>query len=78
MPLRFPIVLGLSFVCLPTPAWANFETGMDGYQRGHYATALREWRPFTERETQVRNVTSVCCMRKAGGDPGRCLGTAVG
>jgi TPR repeat protein len=49
MPLRFPIVLVLSFVCLPTPSWANFETGMDGYQRGHYATALREWRPLTEQ-----------------------------
>ena len=49
MSLRFPIVLVLSFVCLPTPAWADFETGMDGYQRGNYATALSEWRPLAEQ-----------------------------
>jgi TPR repeat protein len=49
MSLRFSIVLVLSFVCLPTPVWADFETGMDGYQRGNYATALSEWRPLAER-----------------------------
>ena len=49
MSLRFPTVLVLSFVCLPTPAWADFETGMDAYQRGNYATALGEWRPLAEQ-----------------------------
>jgi hypothetical protein len=48
MSLRFPIVLVLSFVCLPTPAWADFETGMDAYERGNYATAMSEWRPLAE------------------------------
>jgi TPR repeat protein len=28
--------------------WANFETGMDAYQRGNYATALSERRPLAE------------------------------
>jgi TPR repeat protein len=28
--------------------WADFETGMDAYQRGNYATALSEWRPLAE------------------------------
>ena len=42
------IVLMLS-VCLPTPAWADFETGMDAYQRGNYVTALSEWRPLAEQ-----------------------------
>ncbi len=46
---RFPIVLVLSFICLPTPAWADFETGMGGYQRGNYATVLSEWRPLAEQ-----------------------------
>jgi TPR repeat protein len=48
MLLRFPIVLVLSCVCLPTPAWADFETGMDAYERGHYATAVSEWRLLAE------------------------------
>jgi TPR repeat protein len=41
---RFPIALVLSICCLTTPVWADFETGMDAYQRGNYATALSEWR----------------------------------
>ena len=49
MPLRFPIVLVLSIVCFAAPAWADFEAGGDAYNRGDYATALREWRPFAEQ-----------------------------
>jgi uncharacterized protein len=49
MSLRFPIVLVLSFLCLPTAAWAGFETGMGGYQRGDYAIAVSEWRPLAEQ-----------------------------
>jgi hypothetical protein len=40
MSLRFITVLVLSIVCLPSPAWADFETGMDAYNRGDYATVL--------------------------------------
>ena len=32
----------------PLPKWADFETGMDAYQRGNYATALGEWRPLAD------------------------------
>ena len=49
MPLRFTIVLVLSFVCLAVPAWANGQAGVDAYKRGDYATALREWRPLAEQ-----------------------------
>jgi hypothetical protein len=49
MLLRFPITLVLSFVCLVIPAWADFEAGVDAYNRGDYATALREWRSLAER-----------------------------
>ena len=45
---RFPIALVLSICCLTTPVWADFETGMDAYQRGNYATALSEWRPLAD------------------------------
>ena len=48
MSLRFPIALVLSISCLTTSVWADFETGMDAYQRGSYATALSEWRPLAE------------------------------
>jgi TPR repeat protein len=46
MSLGFIIALVLSFVCLPTPAWADYKAGMDAYYRGDYATAMREWSPL--------------------------------
>ena len=47
--LRFPVALVLSIVCLAAPAWADFKAGADAYQRGDYATALREWQPLAEQ-----------------------------
>ncbi len=47
--LRFPIALVLSIVSLAVPAWANYSAGMSVYNRGDYATALREWRPLAEQ-----------------------------
>jgi TPR repeat protein len=49
MSLPFITALVLSIVCLVAPAWADFEAGMDAYNRGDYATALREWRPLAEQ-----------------------------
>ncbi len=34
---------------LSVPAWAGFDEGMSAYERGDYATALREWRPLAEQ-----------------------------
>ncbi len=34
---------------LTAPAWAGFDEGLAAYQRGDYATALREWRPLAEQ-----------------------------
>src|SRR5262245_26582690 len=45
---RIPTALILSIVYLSTPAWADFQTGMEAYNSGDYATALREWRPLAE------------------------------
>lgn len=47
--LRFPVALVLSIVCLAAPAWADFKAGADAYQRGDYATALREWQPLAKQ-----------------------------
>lgn len=46
---RFALALVLSIVCLVVPAWADFETGMDAYNRKDYTTALREWRALAEQ-----------------------------
>ena len=49
VPLRLPIALVLSLVCLIAPAWADFQAGMDAKNRGDFAKALREWRPLAEQ-----------------------------
>ena len=49
MSLRFPIAAVLSIVCLAVPAWADYKAGEDAYNRGDFATALREWRPLAEQ-----------------------------
>ena len=34
---------------LTAPAWAGFDEGVAAYDRGDYATALREWRPLAKQ-----------------------------
>ncbi len=34
---------------LTAPAWAGSDEGMAAYNRGDYATALREWRPLAKQ-----------------------------
>ncbi|MDA0740161.1 MAG: tetratricopeptide repeat protein, partial [Nitrospirae bacterium] len=44
----FYIVVGLSLM-LATPAWADYQAGVDAYERGDYETALKEWRPLADQ-----------------------------
>jgi uncharacterized protein len=49
---RYAIVPLLSIVCLVVPivpGWADYQAGMDSYNRGDFAKALREWQPLAER-----------------------------
>ena len=39
----------LSALCLSLPAQAGFGEGLAAYERGDYATALKEWRPLAEQ-----------------------------
>ncbi len=43
------VMLALVVVLVAAPAWADFKTGMEAYERGAYATALKEWRPLAEQ-----------------------------
>ena len=40
------IIAAVLFVALSAPAWAGYREGMAAYNRGDFATALREWRPL--------------------------------
>ncbi len=42
--LTIAILLGLA-----APAWAGYAEGYAAYERGDYATALREWRPLANQ-----------------------------
>ena len=45
-------LIALLIVCVAfatTPALAGWDEAQDAYQKGDYATALREWRPLAER-----------------------------
>ncbi len=46
--LVLSILVGLVFM-LPTPALADFQAGLDAYNRGDYDTARREFRPLAEQ-----------------------------
>ena len=46
------IAATLTVVALPFSAgsaWADFDDGLTSYQRGDYATALKEFRPLAEQ-----------------------------
>jgi len=46
--LGLSIVVGFLFV-LAAPAWPDYQTGSDAYDRGDYETALKEFRPLAEQ-----------------------------
>ena len=47
--LRLSVAFALSMTWLAAPAWAEFQVGMDAYNRGDFKTALREWQPMAEQ-----------------------------
>jgi S1-C subfamily serine protease len=42
-------LLLLVVLLMPTTVWADFSDGLAAYERGDYATAMREWRPLAEQ-----------------------------
>ncbi len=43
------VMLAVVVVFMAAATWADFEAGMEAYDRGDYATALKEWRPLAEQ-----------------------------
>jgi uncharacterized protein len=44
----FPSLLMLAAVLAAVPAFADFQAGVDAYQKGDYVGAVKEWRPLAE------------------------------
>ena len=43
------IIAVAALISLATPAWFDFQAGLDAKNRGDYETALSEWRPLAEK-----------------------------
>ena len=69
MSLRFPIALVLSIICLAAHAWADYQAGLDAYNGGDYATALREWRPLAEQGNDSAQFFLGLCYANGYGVP---------
>lgn len=49
MTIRILPTLALLIMVCTEPVWAGFEEGLAAYDRGDYATTLKEWRPLAEQ-----------------------------
>jgi len=43
------MLLAVVVVLVAAPTWADFKAGVKAYDRGDYATAMKEWRPLAEQ-----------------------------
>jgi TPR repeat protein len=59
------VVSFVLLVFLVVPAWANYQAGMDAYDRGDYVTAFREWQPLAV-QGDAEAQTSLGTMYSAG------------
>jgi len=44
----FPTLLTFTALTFAVPALADFQTGLDAFQKGDYVGAAKEWRPLAE------------------------------
>ncbi len=51
-----PAAVALLIVVTACQAWADFQAGMEAYDRGDYATALTEFRPLAQQGVARRAV----------------------
>jgi len=49
MAILAAVLFSVVLVSLTPPALAGFDEGLAAYDRGDYATALKEWRPLAEQ-----------------------------
>ncbi len=54
---------------LTAPAWAGFDEGTAAFDRGDYATALREWRPLAKQGDAGAQIFLGFMYRKGRGVP---------
>ena len=64
------IVAAVLLIALAAPAWAGYYwEGFAAYERGDYATALREWQPLAERGNAIAQHNIGVIYRRGEGVP---------
>ena len=43
-----PTLLSAAVLLAAIPAWADFQAGLEAFQKGDYTAAAKEWRPLAE------------------------------
>ncbi len=64
--LRSVVVLVLALALSAHVLAADYQAGLEAFERDDYATALKEWCPLAEQATRKLSFTSPPCTRKAG------------
>jgi len=52
-PCLFPALFALATLIAAPSAFADFQTGLEAYQKGDYVGAAKEWRPLAEQGNPV-------------------------
>jgi hypothetical protein len=52
-PCLFPALFALATLIAAPSAFADFQTGLEAYQKGDYVGAAKEWRPLAEQGDPV-------------------------
>jgi uncharacterized protein len=65
--MRFVLVVVLC--AISSPVGADFQAGYDAYERGDYATALREWKPLAEQGDAIAQSNLGLLYAKGRGVP---------
>jgi uncharacterized protein len=52
-PSLFAILGGVAALIASIPAWADFQAGLDAYQKRDYVAAAKEWQPLADQGDAV-------------------------
>ena len=73
--LHIPLLVGL--LLIPALGWADFQAGVDAYEREDYETAMKEWRPLADQGVALAQ-NNLGALYQHGNGIGRDYGQAAG
>ncbi len=62
------ILATIAFVMLTTPSWGgDFDKGVEAFNNGDYATAIKEWTPLAEQGDVIAQYNLAVLYEKGKG-----------